>query len=100
MPDPIINSHSYPPMTGADLVAPVLVEDLKAAWPYCHEIGKQKQTGHVRKPSASLSALIRCGLLEQLLGGAEPTDEQFAAMAEAPLDGTVNKEELMKRLGV
>ena len=101
MSNPITNFANYPPAKEAEIMAPVLVDDLKAAWVYCREMGKQKQTRLIPKPEqASLPVAIRCNLLEQILNGAEPTDAQFAAMAEMPLDGSVPKEEFLKRLGV
>jgi hypothetical protein len=100
MSDRLINFASFPPTTEAEIEAPVLLDDLKAAWPYCRNAAQQKHTGTHVGDYATLPVAVRCGLLEELLGGAEPTEEQFAAIAQTPLDGSVSREEILKRLGV
>jgi hypothetical protein len=99
MSDRVINIPGYAPIVAGDLAAPVLIDDMKAGWPYFKEMGKQK-TGRAPKLPASLSVVMRCGLLAQFLGDAEPTEAQFKVMAEAPLDGSVPKEELLRKLGL
>ena len=100
MSDRVINLPNFPPATEAEIAAPVLVDELKAAWPYCRDRAVQKQTGTHVGDYATLPLALRCGLLSDFLGGAEPTEEQFAAMAQTPLDGSVSKGEILKRLGV
>ena len=99
MSDRVVNLPNFPPATEAEIEAPVSVEELKAAWPYCREMGVQKQTGYIPK-SPSLPVAVRGAILHQLFKIEEPTDEQFAVMAEMPLDGSVDKEEIGKRLGL
>jgi len=99
MEDRSIKIGNFPPVTEQELMAPVSVQEMKAVYSRVLYQAQQKQVAF-EVPPVPLPLTVRCGLLGQLLGGAEPSDEQFAVMAEAPLDGSVPKEELLRKLGL
>lgn len=79
-------------------LAPVSAQQLKDAWPtYLSQI-KQAQRPAGFQP-LNFSLTLRSGILHMMVGeNVTPTDRQFEVMAEVPVDGSVSKEEIQKRL--
>ena len=79
-------------------LAPVSAQQLKDAWPTY-----LLQTAQAQRPAGfqplPFSLTLRSGILHMLLGeNVTPTDRQFEIMASVPVDGSVSKEEIQKRL--